>query len=60
LLSSLAVCAHCTLQIITDLAVIDVVDGGLVLKELAEGVTVDDVKEATGCSFDVDSDLGSF
>jgi len=50
----------CVDKIITDLAVIDVVDGGLVLKELAEGVTVDDVKEATGCSFDVDSDLGSF
>ena len=35
-------------RIITDLAVLDVTDEGLVLRELAPGVTVDDVRAATG------------
>ena len=35
-------------RIITDLAVIDVTEQGLVLRELATGVTVDDVRAATG------------
>ncbi len=34
-------------RIITDLCVIDVEDGGLVLREVAPGVTVDDVQAAT-------------
>jgi len=43
-------------RVITDLAVIDVVDGpsgGLVLRELAPGVTVDEVRGATGAPLQV-------
>jgi 3-oxoacid CoA-transferase subunit B len=45
---------HCVHRIITDLAVLDVEAGGLVLRELAPGVTVEEVRDATEPSFEVD------
>jgi len=41
-------------RIITDLCVFDVGENGLVLRELAEGVTEDEVRERTGVGFEVD------
>ena len=40
----------CVHRIVTDMAVIDVSPGELILKEVAPGISVDDVKAATGTS----------
>ena len=47
---------RCVNRIVTDLAVIDVGPSGLVLRELAPGVTLDDVRERT--AVDLTADLG--
>src|SRR3954454_1456356 len=44
-------------RIITDLCVMDVTDDGLVLRELAPDVTVDQVREATGAPLTIDPGL---
>jgi 3-oxoacid CoA-transferase subunit B len=43
----------CVQRIITDLATLDITPDGLVLRELAPGVSLDDVRTATGAQFAV-------
>src|SRR5262245_44595177 len=47
-------------MIVTDLAVIDVTPGGLVLREIAVDTTIDAVKAATGAALIVPSTVGTF
>lgn len=52
---------RCVDRIITDLCVFDVTKNHLLnLVELAEGVTVDDVKRATECPFTVSEQIKIF
>jgi 3-oxoacid CoA-transferase subunit B len=46
--------------IVTEMAVIDVTPGGLVLREIAADTTVEKVKAATGAALTVASTLGTF
>jgi 3-oxoacid CoA-transferase subunit B len=46
-------------RIITDLAVLDVTPEGLVLREIADGVTVDEIRDKTGASITVPESVGS-
>jgi len=52
--------ANTVFQIITELAVFDVdrKAGELELIELAEGVTLDEIRRKTGCEFKVSENLG--
>jgi 3-oxoacid CoA-transferase subunit B len=47
----------CVDRVITDLAVLDVTDSGLVLRELAPGVSADEVVAATGAKLQVPDDV---
>ncbi|MDX1509509.1 MAG: succinyl-CoA--3-ketoacid-CoA transferase, partial [Woeseiaceae bacterium] len=44
----------CVDRVITDLAVLDVGEGGMVLREIAAGVAIDDVVAATGAPLTID------
>ncbi|KAG5469518.1 hypothetical protein LSCM1_02741 [Leishmania martiniquensis] len=46
---------HCVNRIITEKAVFDVIGKTLVLKEIAEGLTLDDIKRCTSAHFEVDA-----
>jgi 3-oxoacid CoA-transferase subunit B len=47
----------CVDRVITDLAVVDVTDGGFVLRETAPGITADEVVAATGAPLTVADDV---
>jgi 3-oxoacid CoA-transferase subunit B len=47
-------------MIVTEMAVIDVTPNGLVLREIAEGTTIDAVKTATGAPLFVPEAVGTF
>lgn len=41
-------------KIITDLAVFDIVNSALVLRRIAPGLSVEDIRERTGAGFSLD------
>ena len=48
---------HCVKKIVTDLAVLEVVDGGFKLLERAPGVSVEEIKAATAGNLIVEGDI---
>lgn len=49
---------HCVNMIITEKCVFDIdFDEGLILKEIADGISIEDLKDATGSEFKVSEDL---
>ncbi|MBQ9625415.1 MAG: succinyl-CoA--3-ketoacid-CoA transferase, partial [Clostridia bacterium] len=50
----------CVSLIITELCVIEVTEDGLLLKELHEGVTIDEVKEKTEAKLIIPEKIGIF
>ncbi|MCF0142963.1 MAG: 3-oxoacid CoA-transferase subunit B [Parasporobacterium sp.] len=49
---------NCVNKIITEMGVIDIVPGkGMVLRELAPGVSFDDIQAATGCTLHVEGEI---
>lgn len=50
----------CVTTVVTEMAVFDYSSGRLTLKDVAEGLTVDDVAKATGCKFERYAQLGRF
>ncbi len=58
---SLPLTAHgCVARIFTDMAVVDVTEDGFVLREIAEGLSVAEVAEATGAPLSVPEDMQRF
>jgi 3-oxoacid CoA-transferase B subunit len=47
----------CVATVVTDLAVVDVARDGFVLREVAPGVSVDDVRRVTAAPLDVAADV---
>lgn len=50
---------RCVDRVVTDLAVLDITDAGFLLRELAPGVTVEEVRERTGAPIIVADDLAA-
>jgi 3-oxoacid CoA-transferase B subunit len=48
---------RCVNRIITELAVFDVSEKGLLLVEIKEGISIDEIRKKTGCSFDISPNL---
>ncbi len=52
-----ATALKCVDEIVTEMGVMEVTDKGLALRELAPGVSVEDIQAATGCTLIVDGEI---